>query len=140
VSLHDAVKVALLLDGETVVLQHRDKDAPTNPNKLTFFGGSIEPGEDDREAAGRELREETSITFDEDALERIATYARIGGGAMSVFALTIPTDVFEVYEGAGKRTMKLLDVLTSPMVTDGTKEAVRHIVEQRKETNDVSTN
>lgn len=139
-SLHDAVKVALLLDSETVVLQHRDKDAPTNPEKLTLFGGSVETGEGGLRAAVRELQEETSAVFDREGLELIATYTRIGGGTMTVFAVAIATDEFEVYEGAGKCTMKLLDALASPVVTDGTKEAIRYIIEKRKEMNDVPTN
>ncbi len=139
-SFHDAVKIALLLGSDTVVLQHRDKDAPTNPGMYTFFGGSIENGEDGRTAAARELREETSLVFDDDALRPIAAYPREGGGTMSVFTLLLPSDDFEVYEGVGKFAMNLQDVLMSPFVTAGTKIAARHIIETRKETIDVSAN
>ena len=138
-SFHDAVKIALLLDSDTVVLQHRDKDAPTNPGMYTFFGGSIENGEDSRMAAARELREETSIAFEDDALRVIAAYPREGGGTMSVFALLLSSDEFEVYEGAGKFAMSLQDTLVSSLVTAGTKVAARHIIETRKETINVST-
>ena len=139
-SFHDAVKIALLLGSDTVVLQHRDKDAPTNPGMYTFFGGSIENGEDGRTAAARELREETSLVFDDDALRVIAAYPREGGGVMSVFTLLLSSDEFDVYEGAGKFVMSLQNVLANPLVTEGTKIAARHIIETRKEIVHVSAN
>jgi 8-oxo-dGTP diphosphatase len=43
-----------------VLLQHRDKGAPTFPSQWAFFGGSIEKGEDIKTALAREIMEELS--------------------------------------------------------------------------------
>lgn len=129
-SLHDAVKVALFIDSDTVLLQHRDKDAPTNPGKYTFFGGSVEEGETVATAVSRELREETSIEFQDSDLNYVASFKRSGGGVMYVYALKLTSDEFEVYEGQGKQAMRVSDVHAHPSVTEGTKEAVKYLLEK----------
>lgn len=97
----------LLIDPEgNFVMQHRDnKPTITNPGKVTVFGGSVEIGESIREAAMRELTEETSLRptsndltylttlFQEkavDGLSRWCTYYVLQN---------VSTDGFEIYEG-----------------------------------------
>jgi 8-oxo-dGTP pyrophosphatase MutT (NUDIX family) len=64
---HDRVSkriaAAVLVDARGwLLLQERDEYAPVNPDQWSFVGGAIEPGEDDAEAAVRELAEETEVT------------------------------------------------------------------------------
>lgn len=127
-SLPDAVKIALFIDSGTVVLQHRDKDAPTNADKLTFFGGSIEKEDADALfAAERELREETDLVFARDSLVRVASYPRKNGGSMHLFRLEIENERFAVREGQGAVAMRLADAAMCPDVTAGTKEAINYL-------------
>lgn len=54
-------EVALLIaynDKGEILLQHKDKDAPSYPNTWCLFGGHVEPGESPLEAIEREIFEE----------------------------------------------------------------------------------
>jgi 8-oxo-dGTP diphosphatase len=52
----------LLVDGEgRVLLQHRDANAPSSPNRWGTPGGHVEPGESPLDAARREVLEETGL-------------------------------------------------------------------------------
>lgn len=44
-----------------ILLQHRSKDAPTNPNHFSPFGGALEHKETPRRAAAREMSEELGL-------------------------------------------------------------------------------
>ncbi len=60
----DTARVAgvLLVDpAGRLLLQLRDRDAPTHPSKWSILGGHIEPGEDPEEAARREFQEESGL-------------------------------------------------------------------------------
>jgi len=60
----DTARVAgvLLVDpAGRLLLQLRDRDAPTHPSKWSILGGHIEPGEDPEEAARREIQEESGL-------------------------------------------------------------------------------
>ncbi len=48
-----------------VLMQHRDKDAPTNPDLWGLFGGHIRENEEPKIAAIRELNEELGIQITE---------------------------------------------------------------------------
>lgn len=78
------IQVALAIisnkDNE-VLLQHRDNNAPTNPNKWGLWGGRIEEGETPLEAIVRELKEELDIDVSKDSLTPFNTYKahRFGG-------------------------------------------------------------
>jgi len=65
------IQVALAIisnkDNE-VLLQHRDNNAPTNPNKWGLWGGRIEKDETPLEAVVRELKEELNIDVNKDSL------------------------------------------------------------------------
>ena len=47
-----------------LLMQERDEHAPIDPNKWSLVGGGVEPGESHRDAAHRELAEETGILQD----------------------------------------------------------------------------
>lgn len=56
------VTLAIITDNDNrVFLQHRDGNAPTNPNKWGLWGGRIEGNETPEEALVRELKEEITI-------------------------------------------------------------------------------
>ena len=46
---------------DRILLQHRDRYAPTSPNYWGFFGGRIEKGETPEQAGRREAKEELGI-------------------------------------------------------------------------------
>lgn len=50
-------------NSEKIAFQRRDSSAPTDPNLLGLFGGSIENGESPLDGAFRELEEETSLLY-----------------------------------------------------------------------------
>jgi 8-oxo-dGTP pyrophosphatase MutT (NUDIX family) len=56
------VAVVLVDPRGWVLLQERDERAPVNPDQWSLVGGGVEEGETDREAALRELAEETEVT------------------------------------------------------------------------------
>lgn len=51
-----------------ILLQHRDGNAPTNPNVWGLWGGEIDPGETSVQAAIRELKEELDINVEASQL------------------------------------------------------------------------
>ncbi len=109
--VHDVALTALFIDDEHVVMQARDEYAPTAPNMLAFFGGAMESGEDPRLAALRELKEETTLEFDDIDLVHIIDYPRPeNDGVMHLFALKITSTNFEVKEGKGMSVVILSEV------------------------------
>lgn len=58
------VALYILMDKDKrIVLQHRDKNAPTRKNMWALFGGGIDEGETPEQAVRREAKEELGINL-----------------------------------------------------------------------------
>jgi 8-oxo-dGTP pyrophosphatase MutT (NUDIX family) len=102
--------VMLELKGtDYLVFQRRDDIAPTSPNMLGFFGGHMEPGEenDPLKAAYRELSEETSLGLGKVPLTFVAEFDippaadnyQDGNCRTYLFKGKVSSTDFKVYEG-----------------------------------------
>jgi 8-oxo-dGTP diphosphatase len=110
--------IVVATDGSLVLQLRDDKPTIADPNKLSIFAGLMLPGETPREAALRELQEETSLTVREDELEFFVAYqkdpARHGGtGTTTIFVLKgVDVTDLQVYEGQGYRIVHGPDELS----------------------------
>lgn len=77
--MKQAVGVIIHDADNRVFLQHRDAQAPTNPEKWGLWGGSVEDGETLVVGAVRELEEELSITVAGSNLTYFGRYASEDG-------------------------------------------------------------
>ncbi len=59
-----------------ILLQKKTKDAPSNPGKLTLFGGRVEIGENETITLERELREELAIDIAGYRYEKLGMYQK----------------------------------------------------------------
>ncbi len=57
-----ALFIGLNQEGK-ILLQHKTADAPQNANLWVLFGGSLEEGEEAKDAITRELKEELNISI-----------------------------------------------------------------------------
>lgn len=57
-----------------ILLQHRTADAPTDPGRWGFFGGSVEEEETFREGLVREVREELGIDVSQIDVELVHSF------------------------------------------------------------------
>jgi 8-oxo-dGTP diphosphatase len=99
-----ALIIPQINDSDKLAFQRRDEKAPTDPNVLGLFGGSIEEGESPLAGAFRELKEETSLHIPKEAFRLLAeTHMPTASGDAKVYLFTvrIPDASFEVYEGDG---------------------------------------
>lgn len=118
--------VIFTLDDGRVVLQRRTADAPTNPGKLGFFGGHMEPGEGHRLTISREIAEETSI--DPKTLQLIF----IGGlpegrkhkTEVWVYCAQLRTAEFAVYEGDRQEVYTTTEALARDDLTSNTRRGI----------------
>jgi 8-oxo-dGTP pyrophosphatase MutT (NUDIX family) len=69
ISHHYAGVLLVTEDGKLIGQRRDDKPGIDNPGKVSTFGGTVEPGENPKDAAWRELvEEETNLKFDKDSL------------------------------------------------------------------------
>jgi len=66
---HYAGALLVTNSGEIIGQQRDDSPGIDNPGKIGTFGGTVEPGEQYRYTAWRELVEETNLQLDEDILK-----------------------------------------------------------------------
>lgn len=112
----------LLVDQDShIVAQHRDnKPTILSAGLASFFGGRLEGDESPREAALRELHEETNIRLTLDDIEPWLDYIfdiqGIRESEHLFIAKGISTDGLEVYEGQGYHIITSLeDPLLAPV-------------------------
>lgn len=61
-------------ESDSVLLQKRDDEAPVNPDKWAFFGGSSEEGETPQDCVVRELKEEIGVEIAPAGLKVLREY------------------------------------------------------------------
>lgn len=118
--------------GKLVMQQRDDKPEVYNPGMISAFGGSIEDGETARQAATRELREETNIQFRETDMTYLKTlFQPLNDGTsrwVTAYLLTgIDTAHLEIYEGEGYVLVDPLDMALTNL-TPKAREMVEHYI------------
>ena len=85
---------AIIQDPQTgyILLQHRDNNAPTNPNKWGLFGGHMEGDETPEVTARRELREELGIDVHISEVQHVHAYQRDADTYRYLFSVKLPMD------------------------------------------------
>lgn len=110
--------VLLKLPNGHLVVQRRDDNAPTSPNMLGLFGGTVELEETPLDAIERELKEETSLDIPKlklvHEISKI-TPSNIRKSKMKVkahlFSANIDRSDFELYEGVGAEVYEIKKLL-----------------------------
>ena len=125
--------VLLVRDG-MYVLQHR-KDLPhiAEPGMYSLWGGTLEQGEMPKQAAVREVLEETGLVLEEDQLieltdyDSIARAPKVKGKPLHVWVYVLElasSQVVECYEGQGIITLPIGTTDTTNM-TDFVIKAIQ---------------
>jgi 8-oxo-dGTP pyrophosphatase MutT (NUDIX family) len=126
-----ALIIPQVVSTKKLAFQRRDDKAPTDPNVLGLFGGSIEEGETPLEGAYRELDEETSLHVQKDALQLIAqTSMPTASGETKVvylYTVQIPDAPFDVYEGVGYEMYTKTEFLQRSDISKGAAHLLREI-------------
>jgi len=125
--------IILQLPDEKIIFQRRDDKAPISPNTLAFFGGGIESGEKPRDAAIRELAEETSLELEGLEFHYITMYtyndlAADIGKKFYLFRTNIPHADFKVYEGKGAEVYSLQEALEREDIAPAAKHVLHNIL------------
>lgn len=129
--LHIAV-IALRNEEGKFLFQFRDGNAPTNKLRVTFFGGSIDAGENPSEAALRELKEELELDVKPDELRSVVAKPwhqeeLKEDEIMNVFEVTkrVSWDDIRVHEGAGAVFLTKEELLSLEIATPFVKEVMK---------------
>lgn len=115
------------------MFQRRDNNTPHFPGMLTFFGGVIETGEISRQAALRELNEETSIglsSVDELMSLGISKVKLEAGLTLTIhlFETAIDSPDFAVYEGVGAEVYSRDEALLRPDMAEHARTLLQSVV------------
>ena len=109
-------EVLLVAKDGSVIMQIRDnKPGITNPGMITTFGGHVNKGETPKQAALREITEETNLQIQQSDLEffkKIKKTKEIHGEDWDVYifrSFNIEYEDLEVFEGQGYKIIKDLD-------------------------------
>src|SRR6478752_261203 len=109
-AIHKEVRTAgvLFLTGDgKIVMQRRDSGAPTSPNRLGFFGGHMNRGEEPIDTIIREVHEETSVPTHEieyrfiDIIKVPPAPGHNVANPFYVFTAQIKDWHYKVFEGKG---------------------------------------
>ena len=141
--MKDFVGVIMHKDGG-VYLQRRDsKPGLSYSGRLAVFGGSVEDGESNIEAAVRELAEETSLGATADDLVLFGEYdlpadepEGIPPRHYVVFSHELQVDDFEVYEGVGYEIFSFDQIrvmIESKELGQGASQTLTEFIQKRSE-------
>lgn len=133
-AIKKVANVLILDTHNNLILQQRDdKPGINNPGMITAFGGAAEPGETVRQAAARELQEETNLSAEEAELEFFTNVYQptVNDGQprwVSYFVLHVRnTNTLEVYEGRGYYTLASTTRLSEVNLSSTVKEAIERL-------------
>lgn len=120
-----AASATIITRGQYLAFQRRDEHAPKDKNKLSLFGGANEGEELPSEGAERELREETSLSFESDDLTFLCTYYREDLDKMQhLYVLHTDETSFDVYEGKGVEWYTMEEILGHSDISVGLRESL----------------
>lgn len=130
-SIRQVANVFVIDTKGNVILQKRD-DKPdiNNPGMITAFGGAVEANETTRQAAVRELHEETNLAFGIDQLTYHKTLfqplVRDGTSRWVTYYLLKDVDIstLEVYEGQGYVVVSPTDDLDAHNLSAQARQAI----------------
>jgi len=115
-------------NSDKLAFQRRDNKAPTDPNVLGLFGGSIEEGESPLEGAFRELEEETSLRIPKEGFKLLTETnmpTRSGNAKVYLFTVQISNTPFEVFEGDGYEVYTKSEFLKRGDISQGAAYLLR---------------
>lgn len=129
--LHIALIVMRNEEGK-YLFQFRDSNAPTNKLKITFFGGSMDAGEQPVDAALRELKEELEWDVRPEDVRLVVEKPWFQeeleeDETMYVFEVTKPVswDDIRLREGAGAVFLTIDELMSLEIATPFVKEVMR---------------
>jgi 8-oxo-dGTP pyrophosphatase MutT (NUDIX family) len=96
----------ILHNGNKIILGKRSPSS-NNPNQWNFFGGHVDKGESPKDAAVRELEEETGFKIDPSSLKQIA---EIGTATYFSAKVTNASEVLPSSEISAVKSYKLTDL------------------------------
>ena len=136
-AIKEVANVLIIDTAGNVILQQRDTTPGiNNPGMITGFGGAVESGESVHQAAVRELREETNLSFDASDLSYFTSIYQphVNDGQprwVSYFVLK-NQDIsrLEVYEGAGYYRLTPETSLDEVNLSATTRQALTQLRQQ----------
>jgi 8-oxo-dGTP pyrophosphatase MutT (NUDIX family) len=128
-----ALTVLRLRGTDELVFQRRDHNTRAYPGLLSFFGGTVEPGESPRAAALREVNEETSLALESaGGLRPLGTVGMsltdVGHAAVHLFEAVIESADFAVYEGVRAEVYSKQEALLRSDVASHSVELMHTLV------------
>lgn len=122
-------------NSDKFIFQRRDKKASTSPHLLAFFGGEVEQGEHPRDAAVRELTEETSLELDATLLTHVVSLdfpIELSGATQSLklhlFSLLVRDANFSIHEGRGSEIYTNQEAISRDDLAPTARFLLKHLV------------
>ena len=122
----DGVAVILYDEQMRVLVQARDEHAHLNPNKITFFGGAIESGENPEQAAVREVSEELGIRITKPSLVTEIANFNNTSTTQYLLAVEISSRTLSALSKEQPREGRAALILTKPLDTCETYKKYKH--------------
>lgn len=116
----------------TFLWQLRTKDAPSNPGKITLFGGGMEAGESALDTVLREVQEELEIELDPNTVVGSYNYAAIKPEHYISATHFKDVDIsnYVLHEGEAALELTLEELLKQDNLADSLRDLVEKLVAQ----------